>query len=61
MHGDTIPKADAGWRQPQSHWPDMFPLMSVEARCFRPPFSRSLAALLAEVDRMVQPGERGQR
>ena len=61
MHGGTIPEADADWRQPQSHWPDMRPLTSDQARCFRQPFSRAVAALLAEVDSMEQPGERGQR
>ena len=61
MLGDSISEADADWHQPQSHWPDMHPLMSDQARCFRQPFSRSLAALLAEVDRIEQPGERGQR
>ena len=61
MAADSISEADAGWHQPVAHWPDMRPLMSDLARCFRQPFSRALAALLAEVDGTVQPGERGQR
>ena len=61
MLRDSTCEADAGWYQPQSHWPDTHPMMTDIARCFRQPFSRALAALLAAVDASEQPGERGQR
>ena len=61
MPAHSICEGDAGWCQPAARWPDMHPLMSDLARCFRQPFSRALAALLAEVDGIVQPGERAQR
>ena len=61
MLAHSICEADADWRQPVARWPDMRPLMPDLARCFRQPFSRPLAALIAEVDRTEQPGERGQR
>ena len=54
-------EADADWYQPGAHEPDLHPLMSDLVRCFRQPFSRALAALFAEVDGVVQAGERGQR
>ena len=61
MGAHIMCQADADWRQPAAHEPDLRPLMSDLARCFRQPFSRALAALLAEVDGVVQAGERGQR
>jgi len=61
MPAHSICEADAGCYQPAAHWPDMHPLMSDLARCVRQPFSRALAALLAEVDGTVQPGGRVQR
>ena len=61
MPAHSICEGDAGWYQPVAHWPDTRPLMSDLARCVRQPFSRALAALLAEVDGTVQPGDRVQR
>ena len=61
MSTHTMPQADAHWYQPVAHEPDLHPAMSDQARCFRQPFSRAVAALLAERDGVVQPGERGQR
>ena len=61
MPAHSICEADADWYQPAAHWPDMRPLMSDLARCVRQPFSRALAALLAEVDGIAQPGDRVQR
>ena len=61
MPAHSICEADADWYQPVARWPDTRPLMSDLARCVRQPFSRALAALLADVDGTVQPGDRAQR
>ena len=61
MAAHAMCEADADWYQSVAREPDTRPLMSGLARCFRQPFSRALAALLAEVDGVVQPGESGQR
>jgi len=55
MPAHSICEGDAGWYQPAARWPDTRPLMSDLARCARQPFSRALAALLAEVDGIAQP------
>ena len=61
MPAHSICEGDAGWYQPVARWPDTHPLMSDLARGFRQPFSRALAALLAEVDGIVQPRDRAER
>ena len=61
MSTQTIPQADTHWYQPVAHEADLHPAMSDQARCFRQPFSRAIAVLLAERDGVAHPGERAQR
>ena len=56
-----VHEADADWHQPVQHEPALHPSMSDQARCFRQPFSRAVAALLARSDALQRRRERGER
>ena len=56
LHPKLDPEADAHWYQPVAHEPRLHPNMSDQARCFRQPFSRALATLLAQRDAGAVPG-----
>ena len=47
-------EADVQWYQPVHHVPTVHPAMSPDARCFRQPFSRAIAVLLAQAEALEQ-------
>lgn len=47
-------EADAQWYQPVHHVPHVHTAMSPDARCFKQPFSRAVAVLLAQADALEQ-------